>query len=221
MAPELVIFDCDGVLIDSEMLAIRVETALLAEAGIAITGDEIIERYCGISMKMMLADLETRYRLPLGDSFVARHAAQLAALCEAELSAMPGVEAVLEALSGRVCVASSSAPERLRHTLGLVDLYERFAPNIFSATMVERGKPAPDLFLHAAACMATDPVRCFVIEDSVPGIGAAVAAGMVAVGFVGGSHCPPAQGKRLRAAGAAAVVGRMADLLPVLRHGAI
>jgi HAD superfamily hydrolase (TIGR01509 family) len=213
---ELVIFDCDGVLIDSELLTIGIEVAMLAEAGIAITGDEIIERYCGISMKAMLADLEARFGCSLGEEFAARHAARLAAICEAELRAIAGVETVLDGLAGKICVASSSSPQRLRHTLGLVDLYRRFEPHIFSATMVARGKPAPDLFLYAAAQMGAAPARCVVIEDSMPGVTAATAAGMTAIGFVGGGHCGPGHAGRLRAAGAAVVVAAMPEVLPAL-----
>ena len=209
---ELVTFDCDGVLIDSEPLTIRLEIALLAELGIAITADEINERYCGISMKAMLADLEARHGRPLGDDFAARHASELRALCEAELQAMPGIDAVLDGLPGSVCVASSSVPERLRHTLGLVGLYRRFDPHVFSATLGARGKPAPDLFLHAAAQMGAVPARCVVVEDSVPGVTAAVAAGMAVIGFVGGGHCGQGHAERLRSAGAATVIAAMTEL---------
>lgn len=213
---DLVIFDCDGVLIDSEMLTIRLEVAMLAEAGIAITGDEIIERYCGISMKTMLADLEARLGCRLGDSFATDHAARFAAICETELRAMPGIDAVLDGIVGQTCVASSSTPERLRHTLGLAGLYRRFDPHVFSATMVERGKPAPDLFLFAAQRMAAEPMACVVIEDSLPGVAAAVAAGMTAIGFVGGGHCRLGHADRLRQAGASVVVEAMTELLPAL-----
>ena len=213
---DLVIFDCDGVLIDSEMLTIRLEVAMLAEAGIAITGDEIIERYCGISMKTMLADLEARLGCRLGDSFATDHAARFAAICETELRAMPGIYAVLDGIVGQTCVASSSTPERLRHTLGLAGLYRRFDPHVFSATMVERGKPAPDLFLFAAQRMAAEPMACVVIEDSLPGVAAAVAAGMTAIGFVGGGHCRLGHADRLRQAGASVVVEAMTELLPAL-----
>ena len=102
---------------------------------------------------------------------------------------MPGITEVLAGLSDKICVASSSSPERLRHTLGIAGFYERFHPHIFSATMVARGKPAPDLFLLAAERMGVSPPRCVVIEDSAPGVEAAVAAGMTAIGFTGGSHC--------------------------------
>jgi HAD superfamily hydrolase (TIGR01509 family) len=216
MGWDLVIFDCDGVLIDSELLTIGVEVALLAEAGIAITGDEIVERYVGISMAAMIADLEARFGRPLGDDFAARHASRVKTVFERELRAMPGIGDALDGLPGKICVASSSSPERLRHTLGIAGLYERFHPHVFSATMVARGKPAPDLFLHAAERMDAAPRRCVVIEDSLPGIEAAVAAGMTAIGFTGGSHCRNGHGARLAAAGAAAVVDAMPEMLPAL-----
>ena len=213
---DLVIFDCDGVLIDSELLTIGVEVALLAEAGISITGDEIIERYVGISMAAMIADLEARFDRPLGDDFAVRHASRVKTVFENGLRAMPGIGEVLDRLPGKICVASSSSPERLRHTLGIAGLYERFHPHVSSATMVARGKPAPDLFLLAAERMDAAPRRCVVIEDSRPGIEAAVAAGMTAIGFTGGSHCRNGHGARLVAAGAAAVVEAMPEMLPAL-----
>jgi HAD superfamily hydrolase (TIGR01509 family) len=213
---DLVIFDCDGVLIDSELLAVGVEVALLAEADIAITGDEIIDRYVGISMKGMIADLEARFGRPLGDDFAARHALKVNDVFARELKPMPGIGDVLAGLQGKICVASSSSPERLRHTLGIAGLYERFRPHIFSATMVARGKPAPDLFLHAAERMRAMPSRCVVIEDSGPGVEAAVAAGMTAIGFAGGSHCRAGHAARLSASGAAIVVAAMSEMLPAI-----
>jgi len=218
VAWDLVIFDCDGVLIDSETLAIRIEVELLAKFGIAITGDEIVERYCGLSMKAMLADLEARFDRPLGDEFSAVHAERFAALCETELAAMTGVVEILDALTAKTCVASSSSPERLRRTLGLTGLYQRFDPHIFSATMVANGKPAPDLFLLAAERMGAVPAECAVIEDSLPGISAAVAAGMTAIGFCGGGHCARDHGDRLRGAGAAVTVETMPEVLSALNR---
>jgi len=216
MRPDLVIFDCDGVLIDSEHIAVRADVACLAEEGIAASEEEILERYKGISVAEMLADLELRFGRRLRDDFDARHTRRLRALFEAELRAMPGVEAVLDGLSGKICIASSSSPERLTHSLGLVGLHDRFAPHIFSAAQVERGKPAPDLFLFAAARMNAEPARCIVIEDSPAGVEAAVAAGMTAIGFTGGSHCRPGDAARLTALGAAIAVDDMARLLPHL-----
>ena len=215
MPCELLIFDCDGVLIDSELLSIRVDQECLAECGIELSMEEIHELYTGISFAGMVADLEARHG-PLPVDFADRHRRRLWPLFERELRAIPGVAAVIDALSCRTCVASSGRPERLRHALSLVGLYDRFHPNVFSAVEVARGKPAPDLFLYAAERMGVLPARCLVIEDSLPGVTAAVAAGMTVIGFVGASHCRPGDGARLAAQGAAAVIDDMAQLPPML-----
>jgi HAD superfamily hydrolase (TIGR01509 family) len=212
---DLVIFDCDGVLIDSELLSIRADRECLAECGIELSVDEIRDRYTGISFAGMVADLEARHG-PLPADFADRHRTRLWPLFETELQAIPGVGAVLDSLTCKICVASSGRPERLKHALSLVGLYDRFHPHIFSATEVPRGKPAPDLFLHAAERMGVMPERCVVIEDSLPGVTAAVAAGMRVIGFVGASHCRPGDAARLSAQGAIAVIDDMAQLLPAL-----
>jgi HAD superfamily hydrolase (TIGR01509 family) len=208
----LIIFDCDGVLIDSEAIACRADSACLAEIGIALSAEEIMDRYLGISAAAMCADIEQRLGCTLPVDFAETLRLRVAAAFETGLAPMPGVEAALAALPQRRCVASSSAPERLRHSLSLTGLLRSFEPHVFSATQVARGKPAPDLFLFAAASMQVTPAACVVIEDSVPGVQAAVAAGMRAIGFTGGGHCRPGHAERLRAAGAAAVTDAMAAL---------
>ena len=215
MSFDLVIFDCDGVLIDSELLSLQADLECLIEDGIDLSADDILDRYTGISMAGMLRDLETRFGRPLPD-FARRHQERLRHLFEAGLRPIPGVTAVIDGLTCRSCVASSGTPERLQHALSLVGLLDRFVPNVFSATAVPRGKPAPDLFLYAAERMGVRPRRCLVIEDSIPGIAAAVAAGMPAIGFAGGGHCRPGHAARLADAGATLVVGRMAQLGPAL-----
>jgi len=212
---DLVIFDCDGVLIDSELLSIRADQECLAECGIELSVEEILERYTGISFAGMVADLEARHG-PLPADFFDRHRRRLWPLMEKELRAIPGVTAVLDSLTCQACVASSGRPDRLRHALSLVGLYDRFHPHIFSAVEVARGKPAPDLFLYASERMGVTPERCVVIEDSLPGVTAAVAAGMTTIGFIGASHCRPSDGARLAAQGAVAVIDDMAQLLPML-----
>jgi HAD superfamily hydrolase (TIGR01509 family) len=211
----LVIFDCDGVLIDSEMLSVGADVECLAEFGIDLATDEILERYTGISLADMVGDLEARFSRAL-PGFAELHQTRLQALFEAGLQPIPGVKAVLGSLPFRSCVASSGTPERLRHALSLLGLLERLHPHVFSATEVARGKPAPDLFLHAAERMGVAPRDCAVVEDSLPGIEAAVAAGMTAIGFTGGSHCRPRLDSRLRDAGAAVVIKDMSHLLPAL-----
>ena len=183
---ELVIFDCDGVLIDSELLSVEADLACLAEEGIVdLSAEDILERYTGISMAGMLSDLETRYGRSFPD-FAARHRQCLTALFENSLQPIRGIAEVLASLDGKVCVASSSTPDRLRLALTLVGLFDRLHPHIFSATQVGRGKPAPDLFLHAAARMGVSAQACVVVEDSQHGVQAARAAGMRVVGYAGG-----------------------------------
>src|SRR5437773_4180054 len=212
---DLVIFDCDGVLIDSELLAIRADQQCLAECGIELSVEEILERYTGISFAGMVADLEARHG-PLPADFFDRHRRRLWPLMEKELRAIPGVTVVLDALTCPTCVASSGRPDRLRHALSLVGLYDRFHPHIFSAVEVARGKPAPDLFLHAAARMGTAPECCVVVEDSVPGVIAGVAAGISVIGVVRASHCRADEAARLAAHGGAPVIDNMTKLLPAL-----
>ena len=215
MRCDLVIFDCDGVLIDSELLSVRADRECLAECGIDLLVEEILESYTGISLAGMVADLEERHG-PLPADFADRHRMRLWPLFEKELQAIPGVTAILDSLTCKSCVASSGRPERLKYALSLVGLYDRFQPNIFSATEVRRGKPAPDLFLYAAERMGVMPERCVVIEDSMPGVTAAVAAGMNVIGFVGASHCRPGDAARLAAQGAIVIIDDMAQLLPAL-----
>ena len=210
---DLVIFDCDGVLIDSELLSVRAGRECLAECGIELTETELLERYTGISWAGMVADLLTRHG-PLPADLDERYRRRYWPLLESELQAIPGIVEVLDSLICKICVASSGRPERLKHALSLVGLYDRFHPHIFSAVEVARGKPAPDLFLHAAARMGTAPERGVVVEDSVPGVIAGVAAGMSVIGFVGASHCRPDEAARLAAHGAAPVIDNMTKLLP-------
>jgi HAD superfamily hydrolase (TIGR01509 family) len=215
-APALVIFDCDGVLIDSEAIGCRVDSACLAEIGIDLPIAEILDRYVGISLVEMLADLAGRLGRDLPPDLAETMRLRTRAAFETELVAVDGVHQVLAGLTMAVCVASGGEPARLAHVLGLTDLWHRFAPNVFSATQVARGKPAPDLFLFAACRMGIAPADCVVIEDSLPGVQAACAAGMPVLGFTGASHCGPAHADRLRAAGAADVFARMRDLPALL-----
>jgi len=212
---ELIIFDCDGVLIDSELLSVEADLACLAEDGLQLSAEEILDRYTGISMAGMLADLEARYARAF-PVVAARHRRRLEALFDASLQPISGVDEVLASLDCKVCVASSSTPERLRHGLGRVGFYERLLPHSFSTTEVARGEPAPDLFLYAAARRSGPPGGCVVIEGSIPGVIAAVAAGMTGIGFTGGAHCRPGHDSWLYAEGAALVIGSMAQLPPAL-----
>lgn len=210
--PELVIFDCDGVLIDSEHLACVAETRVFRRFGLDMADDFIVNHCIGLSWASSLKLIEEHFHWTApADCVLAVHE-ETHRIFETELKAIAGISDLLDQLTCRRCVASSSSPERLRHSLGLVGLYESLAPHIFSASMVKHGKPAPDLFLYAAAQMNVRPEACVVIEDSIAGVTAAKAAGIPVIGFTGGSHTGPHLDDRLRAAGAAAVVGDMTDV---------
>ena len=185
-ALELVIFDCDGVLVDSERLAVRIDVQVLAKLGWVVTEAEVIERFVGRSDKSIKADIEAQLGRPLPDDWEHEFESLYRAAFAAELTPVPGVVDALDRITLPTCVASSGSHDKMRYTLGLTGLYERFAGRIFSVHEVARGKPAPDLFLYAAARMGVDPSACAVVEDSRYGIAAARAAGMRAFGFAGG-----------------------------------
>jgi HAD superfamily hydrolase (TIGR01509 family) len=212
---DLLIFDCDGVLIDSEVIGCRIEAEALTGAGLRITLEEILDRFTGVTSKETFRTLQREQGRRLPADFAQRVGAAIRAAFERELMAIAGIHAALERIHLPVCVASSSSPARLEHSLRVTRLFERFTPQIFSAMAVDRGKPAPDLFLYAAERMATLPARCLVIEDSIAGVQAGVAAGMRVLGFTGGSHCAPDHAERIRSAGAERTFADM-TLLPAL-----
>jgi HAD superfamily hydrolase (TIGR01509 family) len=211
---DLVIFDCDGVLVDSERIGVRIDVRVLAELGWTLTEAEVIERFVGRSEAYMVSEIEAKLGHPLPDGWDAEFDALYREAFEAELAPVDGVVAALDAITAPTCVASSSTHERLRYSLGLTGLLERFDGRIFSAEEVRNGKPAPDLFLHAAASLGADPARCAVVEDSRYGVEAARAAGMRAFGYAGG--LTPAE--RLR--GEATTVFHDMDELPGLLSAA-
>jgi HAD superfamily hydrolase (TIGR01509 family) len=217
----LIIFDCDGVLVDSEPISIRCTAAALTAAGYPIDAAGVLERFLGISTAAMVAMVEQETGRPMPPGFVENLRHRILTAFERELRPMDGVADLLDHLDRPVCVASSSVPERIRLSLRVTGLLERLEPNIFSATMVRHGKPAPDLFLLAAERMGVPPPSCIVIEDSIAGVRAGRAAGMMVFGFVGGSHLSPAlAGPRLLAEGAHQVFERMADLNEYLHTAA-
>ncbi|GAA2461653.1 HAD family hydrolase [Streptomyces mauvecolor] len=183
---ELVIFDCDGVLVDSERIAARVQVALGAELGWPLTEDEVVDRFIGRSHAAIREQVATQ----LGEDTAATWSERFEQLhreaVDAEIAPVEGLPEALDALILPTCVASSGSHDKMRHTLGRTGLYERFAGRIFSATEVAHGKPAPDLFLHAARQMGVAPAACVVVEDSRPGVRAARAAGMRSFGYAGG-----------------------------------
>jgi HAD superfamily hydrolase (TIGR01509 family) len=183
---ELVIFDCDGVLIDSERLAVEVDVLALRELGWHLSEAEVIERFVGRSDRDTQAAIEAHLGRKLPPGWGERYEQLQREAFAAALAPVDGVLEALEEITLPSCVASSGTHEYLRYTLGLTGLYERFAGRIFSAEDVARGKPAPDLFLHAATRMAAAPAGCVVVEDSRSGVEAARAAGMRVVAFAGG-----------------------------------
>ena len=188
----LVIFDCDGVLVDSEPLANASFSRALNEQGLAWDVPETMRRLMGRSLASCVEICEAELGRKLPDDFLEKMQARTyQSFRDAPLRPVPGVkEAVLEVQkSGRdTCVASSGAPEKMRFTLGLTGLWELFDGRIFSSSQVPRGKPFPDLFLHAAIAMNVQPFDCVVVEDSVPGIQAARAAGMRALAYAGAPY---------------------------------
>jgi HAD superfamily hydrolase (TIGR01509 family) len=180
---ELIIFDNDGVLVDSEPVANQVLASLLTEYGFRCTPEESIATFMGHSMPQVRAMVEERLGRPVPADLEARYIEQLFPTFERSLRPIPGIEDALHAIDQTVCVASSGTHERIRLTLGATGLWDRFGGRVFSAQDVVRGKPAPDLFLHAAASLGVDPRRCAVVEDSPAGVTAANAAGMTSFGF--------------------------------------
>jgi HAD superfamily hydrolase (TIGR01509 family) len=183
---ELVIFDCDGVLVDSERIAVRIDAIVLARLGWPLSEAEIIERFVGRSEAYMTSEIEAAIGRSLPAGWEGEFTPLYSEALEADLEPVDGIVEALDRISTPTCVASSSTHERLRFTLGLTGLLDRFDGRIFSATEVANGKPAPDLFLHAAASLGADPARCAVVEDSYYGVHAARAAGMRVFGYAGG-----------------------------------
>lgn len=186
--PELIIFDCDGVLVDSEPISIGVLLEYVAGMGVAISEETAYDKFLGKSMATITGLLRTEFGLGITDDDLDQIRAAVYARFERELQPIPGIRDAILTLGGAHCVASSSQPERIRLSLRVTGLLELFEPHIYSSTMVTKGKPAPDLFLHAAKEMGVVPSGCVVIEDSAAGVEAAKRAGMQVLAFAGGSH---------------------------------
>jgi HAD superfamily hydrolase (TIGR01509 family) len=209
MSFSLVIFDCDGVLVDSEILSAQVEAEALTNLGANVTPQDVMQRFLGLTQEAMEKRFEQEFGLKVPRDHARTTAQMLRTAYLTRLDPIPGVREVLETLTIPYCVASNSPPAKLGLGLSVTNLFELVYPNIFCSKLVARGKPAPDLFLHAAQTMGIDPLATVVIEDSVVGIKAAKAAGMVAVGFVGGLHHMPPSEETLIAAGADHIVETM------------
>lgn len=206
---EAVIFDCDGVLVDSEVLALEVELAAIADVGLEYSVSDFKTRFMGMTTQaffdLLAEDCRAQTGRDLPDGFQERCYGNY----RASLHRLKEVEGALRAVSAfphRKAVASSSTADALEEKLRRTDLWEHFAPHVYSTDLVPRGKPAPDIFLYAAKMLDANPSRCLVFEDSVNGVRAARAAGMKVWGFSGGGHMDRASSERLLAAGAERVV---------------
>lgn len=217
---KLIIFDCEGVLVDSEPISSRVVLEQLENHGCHLSEEESRERFTGLSMQT-LQDIVTKdLGIPLPDNFEAKVQKETFSAFDRELQPVDGIADALLRLGCKKCVASNGSPEKIEHSLGLTNLSKIFGKeSIFSANMVERSKPHPDLFLHAAKKMGVEPQDCIVVEDSVAGVKAGRRAGMVVLGFIGGSHAKdPNYRKMLEDAGADIIFDDM-KMLPRLIGG--
>jgi HAD superfamily hydrolase (TIGR01509 family) len=209
--PDLIIFDCDGVLVDSELLSCRCLSEVLAEFGFALDVEQALELFLGRSTAAIGQYYRERGQI-LPDEFLLRLKSRVLETFGEVLQPIPGISAVVSGLKMPYCVASSSDLDRVALSLNVTGLRAHLGDRIYTAQMVRHGKPAPDLFLHAAAKMQADPSRTLVIEDSASGVQAGKAAGMSVWGFVGGSHYHGRDGHAiLTAAGADRVFARMSD----------
>ncbi|WP_333821951.1 HAD family hydrolase [Pinisolibacter sp.] len=214
------IFDCDGVVVDSEPIALAVLKAHIEDRGATVDDAELAARTLGRSAAEAYAGIHEAWGVRIDEADAVDLQERLFARFRSELTAIPGVVRLLDRLAARGiahCLASSSSPHRLDVALTAAGLADRFTGCVFSATMVARGKPAPDLFLHAARTMGVEPADCVVIEDSAVGIEAAQRAGMAVIGFLGGGHAVGADYEaRLRAARPRAIVTSFEDLATLI-----
>lgn len=211
---DLIIFDCDGVLVDSEIIAAQVESRLLTEAGYPISVEEMGERFAGMTWKNILLAIEKEVDIPLSASLLDKSEKLLDQRLERDVKVIEGVKLALSRISTQACICSNSSSHRLDMMLTKVGLKPYFAPHIFSAKDLgpDKVKPRPDIFLHALETFKVSPSRAVVVEDSVHGIHGAVAAGCRVIGFTGASHTYPSHADRLTDAGAETVISRMSDL---------
>lgn len=219
MSIDLIIFDNDGVLVDSEIIAAEVESVLLTEAGYPISTEEMGARFAGMTWQNILLAVEREASIPLSASLIDKSEKILDERLARDVQIIPGVKDALAKLTQPRCICSNSTSHRLDAMLTHVGLKAYFAPHIYSARDLgeDRVKPRPDIYLHAAKEMGVKPVNCVVIEDSVHGVRGAVAAGMRVIGFTGASHTYPSHADHLTDAGAETVIARMSDLPATIR----
>jgi HAD superfamily hydrolase (TIGR01509 family) len=209
VVPDLVIFDCDGVLVDSEVISNHIFMESFAELGIVFTLEEMMTFGIGKNAVTLAAAIEQEFGVTLPAGFIEGQRARIMEAFSTELRPIDGIPELLAALKLKRCVASNSHIRRVRHALTTTGLMPHLEPHIYTPALVAQGKPAPDLFLFAAAKHGVRPERCLVIEDSLSGVSAAMAAGMPVIGFVGASHIRPGHADAMRAAGCVEVFARM------------
>lgn len=216
--PDLVIFDCDGVLVDSEVIAARIEAELLTQAGYEISAEELSEVYAGLTFKDILMAVEEKAQIPFQISLIDQAEELVDRKLRSDVRAIESVHEAVAAVTSQRCVCSNSRSERIEFMLRKTGLLPFFSGRIFSAleTPTAKTKPAPDVFLFAAEKLGAAPARSFVIEDSVHGVSGARAAGMRVIGFTGASHSYPGHADALTEAGAETVIRRWPDLKGVL-----
>ncbi len=216
MKTKAIIFDCDGVLVDSEIIYSSVERQYLADIGLHYETTEYQQRFLGLTYEDYLLQLQTDYQeLNKGEfpqDFILAVKQECLKKFKTELVSFSGIKQMLKSFCGEIAVASSSSIELLYEKLKLTELFEYFDPHIYSGEEVEHGKPAPDLFLYTASKLDKSPYECLVIEDSVNGVKAAVAASMEVWGFVGGSHATENLHEQLIQAGANRIFSNYTDL---------
>jgi HAD superfamily hydrolase (TIGR01509 family) len=210
----LLIFDCDGVLVDSEILAARVDSDLLREIGVDMAAEELAHRFAGYTTERIFQAAAQSVGREAPPDLIRRAELETDRRLGLSVEAVAGAHAMLDALDGPRCICSNSRSERLRVTLTKTGLWDRFRPYVYSAKDLGegRGKPAPDIFLHAAKELDAAPADTIVVEDSVTGVTGGVAAGMRVIGFTGASHSWPGHGEALMESGALTVVRRLADI---------
>lgn len=215
----LIIFDFDGVLADSELLANAVLAEAISELGVPTTTEDSLLRYMGKRFPDVIAAVEHAVGHPLPPDFPTTFQQRTLARFQEDLRLVEGARAYIDAFPNIPrCIASSSSPDRLSFCLDLLDLTGAFGPNVFSASQVARGKPHPDIFLHAAEQMRTPPSDALVIEDSIGGVQAAIAAGMTVIGLLAASHIRDGHAARLRAAGARYIATTFAQAAGITRR---
>ncbi len=210
----LILFDCDGVLVDSEILASEATNKLVKEMGLDLSIEEFSSRFAGLNEDITFAAVAEELNIPVPENIVERCETAIDELLRQSLQEVNNVHAMLDRLDHPRCICSNSPTDRLEMSLKKTNLFDRFRPHIYSSLTVKDGnpKPAPDVFLHAAEELGVDPSDCIVVEDSAHGTQGGIAAGMKVIGFVGASHSYAGHAEQLMDAGAETTVNKLIDL---------